>query len=58
MPEQKTIEQLLAEQNELLRRQVALGNAQAFHDELKRSAERWDKANPVAKYFFQNPIRR
>lgn len=58
MSEKKTIEQLLEEQNELLRAQLAEARFSGTLLERKASADRWDAANPVMKYFVQNPRRR
>jgi len=54
----KTVEELLEEQNQLMRQQLAESRYQSAVADRKLSADRWDEANPVAKYFFQNPIRR
>ena len=61
----KTVEELLAEQNELLRQQLAATerneaalNAASHRAYVEECAARWDRAHPVARHFFQNPVRR
>lgn len=58
----KTVEELLEEQNKLLRdkieqdKWIAAGNWQA--SERARRVSDWDRQNPVAKYFWINPYAR
>jgi hypothetical protein len=61
----KTVEQLLEEQNALMREQNKLlgqqageANYQSIIMERTARAARWDAANPIGKYFWVNPNKR
>lgn len=61
----KSVEQLLEEQNELIRKQneiLAQQNAAAqgasHRAYVEECAQIWDRANPIGKYLWKNPVRR
>ncbi|HSC56995.1 MAG TPA: hypothetical protein VLC51_07305 [Nitrospira sp.] len=61
----KTVEQLLEEQNDLIRQQNKLLARQAGEASYQSAvmdrqarAQRWDAANPVLKFLFVNPHKR
>ena len=62
--QKKTTEELLEEQNALLRRQnellegqVAMVSHQSRLSQREATAKRWDTAHPVGKYLWMNPYR-